>query len=141
MKKLLVPVDGSENAQRAVEYATSLAKLTGASLHLLHVCESFDDSDRSHAYFPTPELERPGRELGEGYVKAAQAQVAAEGLRVSSEVIPGDIAPTIVRRANELGCTGIVMGTRGLGALATIFIGSTAMEVVRQTSLPVTLVK
>lgn len=50
-------------------------------------------------------------------------------------------APDIVKRAEELGCDGIVMGTQGRGAIGSLLMGSVAIKVVHLTRLPVTLVK
>jgi len=47
----------------------------------------------------------------------------------------------IVKRAEELGCDGIIMGTQGRGTLGSLFMGSVAVKVVHLTKLPVTLVK
>lgn len=141
MKMLLVPVDGSENAQRAMKHAVTMAKASGAALHLLYVCEDYPDADRAHAFRSKAELEKPGRERGEEILKREEALAKADGVPVSMEVVFGDTAPAIVRRAEELGADGIVMGTRGLGSLANLLLGSTATKVVHTTTLPVTLVK
>lgn len=141
MKKLLVPVDGSVHAERALLHAISLAKPLGASLHILHICEEFPDADRAHAYYTKAELEKPAKERGEAIVKAAREKAAAEGIPVTTEVSFGEIAPTIVNRAAELGCDGIIMGSHGIGFLATVFMGSKACKVVELTNLPVTLIK
>ena len=53
----------------------------------------------------------------------------------------GSPAETIVRVAREVGADQIVMGTRGLGALGNLFLGSVATPVVRLAEIPVTLVK
>ena len=63
------------------------------------------------------------------------------GLRYTAESLFGPVAETLVRRADELGCTGIVMGTRGMGAVGNLLLGSVATKVVHLTRLPVTLVK
>ena len=141
MKKLLVPIDGSENAGRAARYAAELAKQTGASVHLLHVCEEYADAERAHAYYSQAELRQPCKELGEADLKAAEALISKDGVGVTSEIVFGDYAHTIVKRADELGCDGIVMGTRGLGGIAELFMGTTATKVLALTKLPVTLVK
>jgi nucleotide-binding universal stress UspA family protein len=53
----------------------------------------------------------------------------------------GSPAETIVRVAREAGADQIVMGTRGLGTLGNLFLGSVATQVVRLAEIPVTLVK
>lgn len=141
MKKLLVAVDGSDNATRAIQYATSLAKLTGGEIHLLTVCEDHADAERAHAFHTIEDLQKASREKADGYLSAAEAVVKAGSVPVTRHVTFGDNATTIVRISNELGCDGIVMGTRGLGWLANIMLGSTSAKVLALTELPVTLVK
>ena len=51
------------------------------------------------------------------------------------------MAETIARRAAELGCESITMGTHGLGSFGILFLGSIAQKVVHYTTVPVTLVK
>ena len=57
------------------------------------------------------------------------------------EILIGHAGEAIVREALQRGCTRIVMGTRGHGALASVIIGSTALQVLHRSELPVTLVK
>jgi nucleotide-binding universal stress UspA family protein len=63
------------------------------------------------------------------------------GVPLTSETREGSPAEMIVKAAEELNCVGIVMGTRGMGALANLVLGSVATKVVHLTVLPVTLVK
>lgn len=57
------------------------------------------------------------------------------------QVLIGPVAETIARIALEQNCDGIVMGTRGLGAVAGALLGSVASQVVHLSDVPVTLVK
>jgi nucleotide-binding universal stress UspA family protein len=65
----------------------------------------------------------------------------AEGLACVPEVRIGAAAEVIVAYAAEQGCDAIVMGTRGMGAVAGVVMGSVAQKVVHLASVPVTLVK
>lgn len=141
MKKILVPIDGSENSKRAEALAVEMAKLAGASLHLIHVCDPIHDAERAHAFYTQEELEKPARDRAEGYLKNAASLASAAGVPFESEVVFGEQAASLVRRATESGCDHIVMGTRGRGTLTNLFLGSTASRVVATTQLPVTLVK
>jgi nucleotide-binding universal stress UspA family protein len=57
------------------------------------------------------------------------------------EQVDGEPAATIARRAAELGCESITMGTHGLGAFGILLMGSVAQRVVHHATVPVTLVK
>ncbi|MDP1535845.1 MAG: universal stress protein, partial [Burkholderiales bacterium] len=58
-----------------------------------------------------------------------------------THVVRGPVAETIVRHARSLRCGEIVMGTRGMGDVARLVLGSVATRVVRLSRVPVTLVK
>ena len=59
----------------------------------------------------------------------------------TTEILVGSVPHAIVKRAEDLGCDGIVMGTRGMGAIGDLVMGSVATKVIHLTKLPVTLVK
>jgi nucleotide-binding universal stress UspA family protein len=53
----------------------------------------------------------------------------------------GDAAPEIARAAARMNCESIVMGSRGMGAVKSLVLGSTAMKVIHLATVPVTIVK
>lgn len=142
MYKILVPIDGSENAQRALQYAARTAKdHKAASIHVLTVHPEPMVQGSVSVYLDSDKLKEVYREQGEALLKRAAALVKPSGVPCTQEMLFGDIAPTIAGRADELGCDVIVMGTRGLSALGSLVLGSSANKVVHLTQLPVTLVK
>ena len=68
-------------------------------------------------------------------------RLRAAGCRFELEQLEGDPAETIARRATELGCESITMGTHGLTSLGILLLGSVAQKVVHHATVPVTLVK
>jgi nucleotide-binding universal stress UspA family protein len=80
-------------------------------------------------------------EQGEIALRAAQDALRSAGIRYTARVVPGSPAEKIVEAAEEGNCARIVMGTRGPGALANVFLGSVAYRVVHLSPVPVTLVK
>ena len=142
MYKMLVPVDGSDNAMRAVEYAVRAAKdHKSASIHLLTVHPEPMVYGAVTVYIDREKLTALYREQGEALLKRAAAAAATSGVPCTQEMVFGDVAPTIAQRADELGSDVIVMGTRGLGALGSLVMGSVATKVVHLAQRPVTLVK
>jgi nucleotide-binding universal stress UspA family protein len=140
MKSLLVSVDGSPNADRAVAFAIRMARaVQGMKIILLNVQEQLErwyqhglasDSSREHL-----------RQQGQAQAAAARRALDESGCSYEFLIVFGKPAETIVQAARDHGCSGIVMGTRGLGELQNVFIGSTSFKVVQLTELPVTLVK
>ena len=142
MQRLMLPFDGSENALRAVRHAIGLAKSNPpVSVHLLHAHEPPLLYGEVAVYVDAAKLAELQRREGLALLAAAEAVLRDTGVEFSSESLVGPVAETIVRRAEELGCAAIVMGTRGMGAIGTLLLGSVANKVVHLTRLPVTLVK
>ena len=140
MKSLLVSVDGSPNADRAVAFAIRMAQaVQGMKVILLNVQEQLErwyahglasDSSREHL-----------KQQGQAQAAAARKLLDESGCPYEFLIVFGKPAETIVQVARDHGCSGIVMGTRGLGELQSVFIGSTSFKVVQLSDLPVTLVK
>ena len=74
-------------------------------------------------------------------LEQARERVAGQIAQTDLELLEGDPASTIVRRAEELGCESIVMGTHGRGRLGQTLLGSVAQRVVHTSHIPVTLVR
>lgn len=92
-------------------------------------------------HLPYERAEHFVKEAGRRIVEAAAEPLRAAGLAVEPEVCIGDVAPTITRRASEVGASLIMMGTRGMGAVANLVLGSTANKVIHLATVPVLLVQ
>jgi nucleotide-binding universal stress UspA family protein len=141
MKRPLVPIDGSEDALRALAHA--LGELRGrpdAELHVLNV-----QAPPIHPWpgkLVSPDvIDEELRSAGAAIVAAAAAPAAAAGVACARHVRVGAAAAEIADCARELGCDAIVMGTRGLGRVANLVLGSVAHKVVHLSDVPVTLVR
>lgn len=142
MQRLMLPFDGSENALRAVRHAIGLAKSNPpVSVHLLHAHEPPLLYGEVAVYVDAAKLAELQRREGLALLTAAEAMLRGAGVEFSSETLVGPVAETIVRRAEERGCSAIVMGTRGMSAIGNLVLGSVATKVVHLTRLPVTLIK
>ena len=139
--RILLAVDGSEPSARAVEYVCALRDArTPVEVRLLNVqipiasgnVRRFVSQATIDAYF---------RAQARQALDAATTALRAAGLAFKEDIQIGHAGEAIVREAVQRGCTRIVMGTRGLGALANVMVGSTALQVLHRSELPVTLVK
>ena len=142
MLNILVPVDGSENADRAVVYARRLAQgAQSARIHLLNI-QTPPRGRAGVSRLITQEMindfyAREGQEATE----SARKLLNAAGVDYASHVVFGHAPTEIAGYAQDHGCARIVMGTRGNGKLLNILIGSVANQVVQLAQVPVTLVK
>ncbi|MCU0767019.1 MAG: universal stress protein [Gammaproteobacteria bacterium] len=140
MEKVLIPVDGSEPALRAVRYAAQLCKRTcPLEIHLLSVEPA--PQDWQTRGIGTKAIEEHLRLLAHEAAASAREILDAEGVGHTSHVRLGDPADTIARTTEELGCSHIIMGTRGLGKVAGLALGSVATAVLHLATVPVTFVK
>jgi len=142
MMKMLIAVDGSDHARRAIEAAARLAQqLPRPEVLLLNV------ADGAVFYGElTPldyeALEQARQQAQQQLLQDALAHAQACGLKSASTLSAvGPTANEIARVAEEQGVDQIVMGTHGKGALGSLFLGSTAQRVVHLAKMPVLLVK
>jgi glycine betaine transporter len=138
--RILVPTDFSEPSDAALDYAKEIASRFGASLHLVHVME--DPVVTGVFGAPTYVPDSPGASAAlraDAEFRLTQRLNAATraGFCVTSEVLYGPNAPTIVKRARELAIDLIVMGTHGRTGMAHAIMGSVAERVVRFAFCPV----
>lgn len=141
MLKVLIPVDGSENALRSVAHAVTLARNSLAlSVELLHVHQA--PGIREHAYRSHQQLEQMQRDETQQVLNPAQALLATAGVAYTSASREGDTAQAIAAHAHQSQCDMIVMGMRGMGfVLGPVNMGSVSSKVLHAAEVPVTLVK
>jgi nucleotide-binding universal stress UspA family protein len=141
--KILVPVDGSAPANRAVAQAIRMARgRPDAEIILVNVQdrETLDVSDISAVMTVAADRETAERQSKKALQKAVSLCRKAE-VKFESRAEIGPIAKTINSLARATRADHIVMGTRGLGALRNLVLGSVATKVVHLATIPVTLVK
>ena len=140
MRRILVPVDGSPVAERAAAYAAEQARRAGdTKLVLLNVQQNLEHW-RRRGLLDEQDI-RGLRAHGESEAASARAVLDKAGALYDFEVVFGHPAEVIVRVAREQECEAIFMGTRGLGDLGSLLLGSTAYKVIQLAQVPVTLVK
>lgn len=140
MWKTLIPVDGSDNASRAVQYAAdSVKRDPQQEFVLLNVQHPFPL--RTHASLSQEEIRRITRDEAEKALHPARTILEQAGARYSTQALNGDVEEVITRQVEENGCNAIIMGTRGMGAAANLVLGSVASKVIHLATVPVTLVK
>lgn len=136
-EKILVPVDGSEHASRALDVACDLARHYGASITVVHVMEAIGSSrvpeglevleSIEHVHITESEVLRG---VAHNIVERAEQRCRSAGVgTVSAELLDGNPREVITRRAAAGGFDLIVMGRRGLGRMADLLLGSVSHRV------------
>lgn len=141
MIDILVAIDGSKNALRAVDYAIAQAKRLRARVHLLNVQPLLDDYGTVRAYLSRQRHRELMMQRAKAILKPAVERLRRARIAHDVHTVYDDIAPAIARASRRLKCESIVMGTRGMGAIGNLFLGSVATRVIHLTRIPVTLVK
>lgn len=142
MLKVLVAVDGSDNANRVVEFLAGKRQWYREALevHLLSV-QSPLAGVNVKLFVSAESLNDYYREQGEAALARAKAILGGAGVAFVPHIGVGDPAEVIVQYAEAKGCEQIVMGSRGLGAVGSLVLGSVATKVLHLAKVPVLLVK
>jgi nucleotide-binding universal stress UspA family protein len=136
--KILVPFDGSAHSQRALTVATDLAHLAASAVHVIYAY------DRVPAFLGEPNFKNLlNQALSEAcdVVKRAMAQVQDTGIRVTCDVLEGPPDQAILRVAQAEQFDLIVMGSRGMGSLEGLLLGSVSDRVLHHANVPVLVVR
>ncbi len=137
-RKILVGVDGSEHAWRAVDVAGGLARLCGSELLVLHVVhrQVQPEAVREVAEAEHMRLEEEEARyaadltLGDALAREGADRLRAQGVeRVYSRVSEGNPARQIVELAQEEGVDLVVLGSRGLGDVRSLVLGGVSHKV------------
>lgn len=117
-ERVLVAYDFSDWADRALEYAKFVVKRTGGELHIIHVTED---------------------EIAD--LKLIGDSIKAEGIDVYIHVESGTPHKAILAKRDEIDATTIFIGSRGLGGVRAMILGSTSESVIRRSKVPVFVCK
>jgi len=134
-KKVVLAHDGSPHAERALAYATALAKRDQAPLVIVHVDEEVIAKGGGPLIANEDEVEEA--------IKKTAEQLAGEGLDVTVRVPTirlGGPAPAIVEVATEEGADVIVAGSTGVSSLAGLFLGSVTHKLLHLAKQPILVV-
>ena len=142
-KSILVPLDGSEASEDGLQQAIGIAHGDKATLHLLHVIDSFPVMFEMSAQANFDTMKQSLRSWSEGMLETARRKAAEQGVNaqvIVRELVTGRVSDAIVDVARDAACDLIVMGTHGRRGLRRMMLGSDAESVVRLCHIPVLLV-
>ena len=137
LKRILVPIDGTEHSWRALEYACELVSYTRGSLVIMTVV-----SGRMKQHIVEFGSDCLYVQMGDEVLDAAHAILSGKNIDCTYLLEnDNDIAESILRAADEQECDGIVLGSRGMGVLEGLLRNSVSSVIVENANVPVTIVK
>jgi nucleotide-binding universal stress UspA family protein len=145
-QQIMVPLDGSELAERALPCAARLGVATGATLHLVHVVELMPPPTGPFAlaYMPSGihgDLVAQETQQATEYLAKMRERVAANGVPVRTEQMLGIAAAALLDYERDAGIDLVVMCSHGRTGLARFALGSVAERLLRHGTAPVLLVR
>lgn len=140
--KILIPVDGSSNAQRAVDYMIKNISTLKEPPQLLLLNVQWNVATVNVKLFINQETVNDYyREQGMLALQTARAALDSAGLPYQYHISIGKPAETIAQYANEQAVDQIVMGREGQGGLQSLLLGSVVNKLLRLANYPVLLIK
>ena len=134
--KILLATDGSADAAQATEAASDLASRSDSELHVVHVWHDVPGPYRRG--FVKRELRRQGQEILEEQVQKIES---AGGTVTQTHLRGGRTSNQVIELSDELGAGLLVVGSRGLGTVRRILMGSHSEEIVHHAHVPVLVVR
>jgi nucleotide-binding universal stress UspA family protein len=140
-KNIIVAYDGSDQADHALDYAAKLALNNNAQITLVY---AFDPVP---AWVGTPDFPiavslEPRLAYGEGMLERAETQLREAGVtQIEKNILEGPPPEAIIQAADVRHADLIVMGTRGMGVLQGLLLGSVSERVIGSAHCPVLVTK
>lgn len=141
MKKILVPIDGSENSMKALMKAKELGELAASEITILFVVNDLKNHpyaiDRSNLERLRSEIRQQSNEI----VLNAKKYFGEYPHLVNTKVRSGIVEAEILEESKDGGYDLIVMGSRGLGRFAKTMLGSISNKVLNNSKISVLIVR
>ena len=143
VKRVLVAVDGSENAMKAVKIASIIAKDNSAELTILHVMAIPVAAYSGDVAFPVDKIEDEARRQGEKFLESATTTAERAGIKPRTAIVESMNSPVrgITDYSEKNMIDLIVVGTRGLGSFKRLLLGSVASGVVHYAHCSVLVIR
>jgi nucleotide-binding universal stress UspA family protein len=142
LNKILVAVDGSENAARAAEVAAAIASNANAELTILHVID-MPVVPTGETYIPFDKIEDKAREEAGKFIPKLESVAKEIGVKTRIEIVDsfGSVVRAITDYADREKIDLLVVGTRGLGGFKRLVLGSVASGLVQYSHCSVLVVR
>jgi nucleotide-binding universal stress UspA family protein len=136
-KNILIAVDGSDYSNKALTYAADMARTYRATLWMVHV---FSHPLDMLGYEDFEKIYAKRKCAAQTVLDAAMERLGESDLEIRQELCEGPEAESILNVAKTVRVDLIVMGTRGMGTLKGLLIGSVSRKVIHHADCPVMVV-
>ena len=143
-QKILVPIDSSAASFRALDEACTLGRALDVTLYVVHVVDLAQVGLAGVSVAENLALRQSVSTSSSAILAQAEEMVAQRGVAFEGKVLESKrekIADLLVNEAGENHCQLIIMGTHGFSGVKRLLLGSVAEGVVRQSTIPVMLVR
>lgn len=144
-KHVLVTLDGSPRSETVIPHASAIAQSMSAELTLVRIVDAVSSDWSERGALGKSNATTPGSSLffdqAQAYLERVAALVRADGVTVHTIVKQGAPAKQIVAAAKEVDADAIAMATHSRRGVSRLMFGSVAEEVLRETLLPILLVR
>jgi len=138
--RILVAIDGSTMSKKALKSAIQFGKERYSNIGVIHVEKNLQIPE-GMTNESIDELYSTLREEGNEVINYAISLAEEEGIDVNTQLVFGDPAFQIVRKAKEGNYQLIIMGSRGLGGIKGLMLGSVSQKVSQLSHCPVLIIK
>jgi nucleotide-binding universal stress UspA family protein len=136
-KNIVLAVDGSEYSDKALQHAKAIAERFEATLWLVHV---FRNPSDLLGYTDFEKLYAKRKSAAQAVMDEARQKLGRTTFTVQEELQEGNETESILKVAENCTADLIVMGTRGLGAVKGLLVGSVSRKVIHYAECPVMVV-
>jgi nucleotide-binding universal stress UspA family protein len=141
-RSILVPLDGSPFGEHAIPLALTIARRSGATLHVAHVHTPLTMAEGEGLLLSEHSLEFKVREREQSYLeKVVKRLESVSPIPVSPLLLDGAVADVLCAASQATAADLIVMTTHGRGLLSRFWLGSVADQLVRRSPVPLILVR
>jgi len=136
--KILIATDGSEGSQKAIRFASKLAKDSASNITLLHIIPKIETTKEDIIILLKEEIGSPEK-AGKKYLEEGQKIVEEFGIKAETKLLEGHEVEEILKEAENFDL--IVTGSQGKGKVNEFLLGSVSSDLVHKSKIPVLVVK
>jgi nucleotide-binding universal stress UspA family protein len=143
-RKIMVPLDGSELAECVLPHAETLAKLSKASVELVHVIEPLELPTRGGIALSVDDLKQivaHSKQDAESYLRGIMGRLKNAGIKAHSKLLTGKAADSLIDYIHKSNFDLVIMATHGRSGVSRWVWGSVADKILHSSSTPMLLVR